>query len=257
MRVNLRFIWVSPIALLQFSLTVGMASRALAEGGARIEGGYIKKLSVGNLRKLNLKGRNGHYSLNNVELSRVYSDSIDLGTADRSCRVRATLLKTVLISQSRTVRTENQELLRMWAQKIPLVDQILRQRDSLGSMKPVVYDLLEPKDRRDLLWQEELVLLWSSNPADDSKIGDTQLRPAMPFPGQAVDVQYRGIREPAQQLVGKIILQILYIRDRGHPATLGAFVIVSKPSGDYEFYLVPHNLLDQIVISVEKSQKHK
>jgi hypothetical protein len=79
----------------------------------------------------------------------------------------------------------------------------------------------------------------------------------MPFPGQLVDVQYRGIKGVAKQLVGKIILQILYIRDQGHPATLGAFVIVSKPSGDFEFYLVPRSLLDQIVISGKQPERRK
>ena len=117
------------------------------------------------------------------------------------------------------------------------------------------YDLIRPKGKTDLEWQEELVLLWSSDPADESKIGDTQLRPPMPFPGHAVDVQYRGISGPANQLIGKIILQILYIRDQGHPETLGALVIVSKPNGDYEFHLVPRTLLDQIVIREKPPKK--
>lgn len=238
-------------------LISGMASCLAAEENARIESKHIKKLSFGNLRKLNLKGGNGHYTLNDVAIPRVSSDSVELSTPDQAVRVKATLLKTVLIAKSRPINIDNQEMLGNWAQEIPLIRHILAERDSLGSMKPIIYELLEPKDKRDLQWQEELVLLWSTDPADESKIGDTQLRPAMPFPGQAVDVQYRGIRGSARQLVGKIILQILYIRDRGHPATLGAFVIVSKPSGEYEFYLVPHSLLDQIMISGEKSQKHK
>jgi hypothetical protein len=235
-------------------LIAGMASCLTGEEIARIEGEHIKRFSFGNLRKLNLKGGNGHYTLNNVELPRVSSNAVELTTADQTVRVKATFLKTVLVSKSHPVNTDNQELLRNWTQKIPLVRNILAEQDSLGSMKPILYDLLEPKDKSDLEWQEELVLLWSADPADDPKIGDTQLWPAMPFPGQAVDVQYRGVKGPAKQLIGKVILQILYIRDQGRPATLGAFVIVSKPSGDYEFYVVPRSLLDQIVISGESSK---
>jgi hypothetical protein len=238
-------------------LSAGMASGLVAEEISRIDGEYIKKLSFGNLRKLNFKGGNGRYTLNDVELPLVSSDAVDLATANQCFRVRATFLKTVLISKSRPVNTDNQDVLRAWAQEIPLVAHILAEQDVLGSMKPVVYDLIEPKGKKDLQLQEELVLLWSADPSDDRKIGDTQLRPAMPFPGQLVDVQYRGIKGAAKQLVGKIILQILYIRDQGHPATLGAFVIISKPSGDYEFYLVPRSLLDQIVISGKQSERRK
>jgi hypothetical protein len=238
-------------------LASGMARCLAAEEIARIEGEHIKKLSFGNLRKLNLKGGNGHYTLNGVEIPHISSDTVELTTANQAVRIKATFLETILVSKSRPVNADNQEMLQNWAQQIPLVRHILAEQDLLGSMNPILYDLLEPKGKTDLQWQEELVLLWSANPSDDSKIGDTQLRPAMPFPGQAVDVQYRGIREPANQLIGKVILQILYVRDRGRPATLGAFVIVSKPSGDYEFYFVPRSLLDQIVISGERSKKHK
>jgi hypothetical protein len=235
-------------------LLIGMASGLAAKEIARIEGEHIKKLSFGNLRKLNLRGSNGHYTLNNIELPCISSQAVQLSTADQSFRIQATFLKTVLISKSRPVNAENENLLREWAQAVPLISHILKQQDFLGSMNPVVYELLEPKDKRNLQLQEEPVLLWSGDPADDSKIGDTQLRPPMPFPGQLVDVQYRGIRDAAKPLIGKIILQILYIRDQGHPATLGAFVIVFKPSGKYEFYLVPRGLLDQIVIGKEIKQ---
>jgi hypothetical protein len=236
-------------------LLTGMAGGLAAEESGRIEGRNIKKLSFGNLRKLTFKGGNGHYTLNNTELPPISSDAVELNTANRSFRVRATLLKTVLLSKSQPINTANQDLLREWAQEVPLIAHILTQKDSIGSMKPVVYDLLEPKGKKGLQLQEELVLLWSADPDDDSRIGDTELRPPMSFPGHVVDVQYRGIRDGSRQLVGKIILQILYIRDQGHPATLGAFVIVSKPSGDFEFYAVPRKLLDQIVISKENPRK--
>jgi hypothetical protein len=238
-------------------LVAGMAGGLAAEEISRIQGEHIKRLSFGNLRKLKLKGGNGLYTLNNVELPQISSERVELTTADQAFRVRATLLKTVLISRSRPVNLDNQDLLRYWAEQIPLVAHILTQRDSLGSMKPVVYDLLEPKGKQGLQLQEELVLLWSADPGDVPRIGDTELRPPMPFSGRVVDVQYRGIKDPAKQLIGKIILQILYIADQGQPATLGAFVIVSKPSGEYEFYAVPRSLLDQIVISGEKTKKPK
>jgi hypothetical protein len=134
------------------------------------------------------------------------------------------------------------------------VAKILGEQDSIGSMKPVIYDLVEPKGRQNFELQEEIVLLWSADPADRSKIGDTSLLPPVTFPGQLVDVQYRGLKASADRLVGKIILQILYVRDQGRPAVLGAFVIVSKPSGDYEFYLVPHSLLDRILMRTTGSR---
>ena len=65
---------------------------------------------------------------------------------------------------------------------------------------------------------------------------------------QLIDVQYRGLSVPADHLIGKIMLQILYIQDGGRWVTLGSFVIASKPTGDYEFYIVPRSVLDQIVI---------
>lgn len=238
-------------------LSAGMVGQLAAEGIARGSLEYIKKLSFGNLRKLNLQGGNGHYTLNNVELPTVSSDCVELITADRAYKVRATFLKTVLISKSRPVNLANQDLVRTWAREIPLVAHILSEQDSLGSMKPVVYDLAEPRGMQDLQLQEELVLLWSADPADESKIGETRLLPPMPFPGQIVDVQYRGIKGAGDRLVGKIILQILYIRDKGRPATLGAFAIVSKPSGDFEFYLVPRSLLDQIVIGGKQPERRK
>jgi len=61
-------------------------------------------------------------------------------------------------------------------------------------------------------------------------------------------VQYRGLSVPAEHLIGKIMLQILYIQDGGRWMTLGSFVVASKPDGEYEFYLVPASILEQIVI---------
>lgn len=226
-----------------------VAMRLAAERIAEPSVEYIKKLSFGNLRKLNLRGGNGQYILNNVQLAPVSSNTVDFSTANRSCRVRATFLKTVQISNSRPVSAGNQGLVRRWALEIPLVAHILTEQDSFGSIKPVVYELIDPKGKEGLHLQEEIVLLWSADPVDDPKIGETRLLPPMPFPGKLVDIQYRGVKAPATHLVGKIILQILYVREQGQtPATLGAFVIVSKPSGEFEFHVVPRSLLDQIVI---------
>lgn len=230
-------------------LSASVALPAVAEAFPQIPIEYVKKLSFGNLRKLYLKGGNGHYTLNDYTLPRVVSDSIELATKDQSFRVRATFLNTVLVAKSRPVNAKNTGLLQGWAQQIPLVAEILEQKDAIGSMKPVVYDLLEPSGRKDLKLQEELVLLWSADPADSAKIGLTSLMPLKPFPGHLVDVQYRGLKKSAERLVGKIILQILYIREENRPAiVLGGFVIISKPSGEYEFYGVPQSLLDRILI---------
>lgn len=230
-------------------LSASVTPPAVAEAFPQLPIEYVKKLSFGNLRKLYLKGGNGEYSLNDCPLPRVVSDSIELATKDQSFRVRATFLATVLVAKSHPVNAKNTGLLQGWAQRIPVVAEILGQKDAVGSMKPVVYDLLSPSGRKDLELQEELVLLWSASPADNSKIGLTSLLPPKPFPGQLVDVQYRGLKKSAEHLVGKIVLQILYIREEHRPAVvLGGFVIVSKPSGEYEFYGVPQNLLDRILL---------
>lgn len=79
----------------------------------------------------------------------------------------------------------------------------------------------------------------------------------MQLAGQLSDVQYRDLSVPFDHSISKIMLQILYIQDGGRWKTLGSFVIASKPSGDYQFYLVPRSLLDQIVISKEKQGKFR
>ncbi len=207
-----------------------------------------KKLSFGNLRKLNLAGGAGQYALNGIQLSRVLTDSIAMSTADQSIKVRATVLQSVLVALGQPVHDSDKPLLRQWRTEIPLVSDILKKHDSFGSVKPVAYDLLEPKDRKDLKLQEELVVLWSADPLKRRKVGDTTLMPPMSFPGQVIDVQYRGLKGGANQLIGKIILQILYIREKSKHFLLGGFVIVSKPNGDYEFYLVSMELLQRIII---------
>jgi hypothetical protein len=209
-----------------------------------------RRLTFGNLRKLILKGENGHYVLNGFDLPKITSGSLEMSTTDHGpCRVQASFLPTVLISKSRPVSISDKDLLATWEQHIPLVAHILKEQDAFGSIKPIAYDLIEARDRGTLQLQEELVLLWSADPVDDSTIGETRLFPPTPFRDQIIDVQYRGIKKAGTRLVGKIMLQVLYIRKQDRPATLGAFVIVSKPSGEYEFYSVPRALLDRIIIS--------
>ncbi len=104
------------------------------------------------------------------------------------------------------------------------------------------------EDREGLQVREQLTLLWSAAPADKTTIGRTGFGPPLHLAEQLIDVQYRGLSVPAEHLIGKIMLQILYIQDGGRWMALGSFVIVSKPSGEYEFYLVTRELLGQIVI---------
>ncbi len=217
------------------------------------------RLSFGNLRRLNFDGRNGRYTLNGTELSKVLSDSIHLDVpdhdvpdhdaAERLYRVRVTFLKTVLLYGGEAVIRENQPLLQSWAGEIPLVSRILKSGDMFGSIKPILYELVEPRPRSDLQLQEELVLLWSTNPLDKNKIGYPDLVPSTPFLEPIADIQYRGHKGHVTQLTGKALLQILYVKDRGVPHTLGAFVIVSKMNGQYEFYRVPRTCLDQIMVA--------
>ncbi len=136
-----------------------------------------------------------------------------------------------------------------------MVGKIIKQQDAIASLKPLAYALIAPRDGKGLHLREQLTLLWSADPADTKKIGHTGFGPAMNLSEPIVDVQYRALITPADHLIGKIMLQILYVQDGGEWMTLGAFVIVSKPNGDYEFYLVPRDLLDQIVIEKGESAK--
>ncbi|HET6841370.1 MAG TPA: hypothetical protein VFK06_06740 [Candidatus Angelobacter sp.] len=205
-----------------------------------------KKMSFGNLRKLSLEGGAGHYALNGVALSALSGDPICLSTADQSFTVRATFLKTVPVSFGHPINRTDETLLETWRRQIPLVAKILKEHDSIGSIKPVAYDLIEPKDSTDFQLQEELVLLWSSDRFQQRQIGETTLMTPLPFHEQIVDVQYRGLNRGVHQLRGKIILQILYIRNQSRHALLGGFLIVSHADGDYDFYVVPRELLARI-----------
>ena len=222
------------------------------------------KLSFGNLRKLNLEGGAGRYTLNGVELVKLDDRPMLLSDAEQRIKVRATFLETVKVSGGEAVYGSKKALVEDWAKRIPVVAEILKKKDSTGSLKPVVYDLLEPENRKDFKLQEELVLLWSADRMKVGRIGDTTLMPPASFPiriegdislmtpiqfsDRVVDVQYRGRNGGTDSLIPKIILQILYIRDGLKRILLGGFVIVSKSDGEFEFYLVPKTLLDEIVI---------
>jgi hypothetical protein len=219
--------------------------------------GQGKRHVFGNLRGLNLAAKDGHYALNAVDLDRVSSDSVEFSTADLSCRVRIALLETVLISKGEPVNASKKELVHKWSASIPLVSEILKQGDALGSLKPLVYTLIKPKDHFGLQLREQLTLLWSADPADKIAVGHTGFGSPMQLASQLGDVQYRELTLAPSSSISKIMLQILYIRTGARWMTLGAFVIASKADGEYEFYLVPRSLLDQIVISKEEQENHK
>src|SRR5215467_15458749 len=85
-----------------------------------------KKLSIGNLREVNFKGGNGHYTLNGTDLLRVSTESVVFNTADQSYRVQATLLRTVLLSNGRPIDSRDSKLVSHWSKTIPRVAQILK-----------------------------------------------------------------------------------------------------------------------------------
>jgi hypothetical protein len=211
--------------------------------------GQDKRHLFGNLRRLTFAIKNGHYILNDIALERVSGDSVEFATEDQSCKVRVAFLETVLVSKGEPVRPSNRDLLTRWSESIPLVSEILKQKDALGSLKPLVYSLIAPKGRNDLQLREQLTLLWSADPADKAVVGHTGFGPPMQLAAQLTDVQYRNLSVPLHDSISKIMLQILYIQDGGRWKTLGSFVIGSNPNGDYEFYLVPRSLLDQIVVN--------
>jgi hypothetical protein len=224
---------------------LGKSHAAIADGPAS---DLQSRFSFGQLRKLEFRGGNGHYALNGSELPRITTNSIDLESVDHIYRIRASFLKTIAVSDGQPADSVDKELLDAWARQIPLVDTILKQKDPIGSLKPIAYDLIAPKERKDLQLREELTLLWSAEPTEAKRIGATGLGPEMRFSEQLIDVQYRGLKLPADRLIAKAFLQILFLQDCASPILLGGFVIVSKPNGDYEFYLVPQSLLNEVLI---------
>lgn len=211
--------------------------------------GQGKPHLFGNLRRLNFTVKNSHYFLNDIELEQIAGDSVELAALKDTYRIRVVFQETMLVSKGEPVDARNRDLLKEWSQSIPLVSEILSQKDVLGSLKPLVYTLIAPKGTNNVQLREQLTLLWSADPADQTAVGHTGFGPPMRLTGQLSDVQYRDLKPlPSDHSISKIMLQILYIRDGGRWMTLGAFVIVSKPSGEYDFYLVPRSLLDQIVI---------
>ena len=213
-----------------------------------------RSLPFGNLRKLNLTGVGGRLVLNGIELEKITSDSIDLESASREFQVRAMFLKTVIVKDGEAVDSRDKEALEIWSKCIPEVARVLRNKDSLGALKPVVYELMEPNERTDLQIREELMLLYSTDPENDPKVGEVNLLPPKPFPGQVTDIQYRVPKLRGGRLNTKIKLQILYVQDQDRPAILVAWVIVSKPNGDYEFYRIPQSSLDAILLDDQTSK---
>jgi hypothetical protein len=99
----------------------------------------------------------------------------------------------VLVTKGEPLDVHNKELVHTWSENIPLVAEILKQQDALGSLKPLIYTLVAPKDRNDLQLREQLTLLWSADPADKTAIGHTGFGPPMQLAGQLSDVQYRDL----------------------------------------------------------------
>lgn len=211
----------------------------------------VSRPSFGALRTFNFQQQNDHYILNGAELQPVTAEFVDLVTADQYYRVRATFGTTVVVSNGKPVESRHADVIRNWSKDIPRVAEILKQHDLIGSLKTVTYDLIEAKARSVLQLQEQLTLLWSADTTEAKHIGRTGLGPLMRFSEPVVDIQYRTPNGSQHRLLRKIFLQILYVRDRQYAMVLGSFLIVSRPDGDYEFYLVPRNILNQIVMGVK------
>src|SRR5258708_17615121 len=175
-----------------------------------IQGARADKPSFGNLRKLALERGSGQYVLNGTKLSRISADAICLNTADLSHTICITFLETVLLSKGEPIDRSKKDLVSKWSEQIPLVGKILKQQDPIASLKPLGYALIAPKDGKGLHLRE---LLWSANPADRNKIGDTGFGPLIQLSEPMVDIQYRGLIAPSDHLIAKIMLQILYIQD--------------------------------------------
>lgn len=207
-----------------------------------------KRPSFGQLRKLSFKGGNGRYELNGTELSRVSKESVILCTVDQSIKVRVTFLSTVLVSGGEPIYKNDSGLLKDWAENVPRVEEILKRQDKIGSLKLITYDLVKSKDHKDPKLQEQLTLLWTTDPMEIRNIGHTGFGSLISLSQPVADIQYRSPNGVPDRLFSKMFLQILYVLDGARPIMLGALGIFSKASGEYEFYSVPRFLLNQIVI---------
>jgi len=210
-----------------------------------------QKPVFGKLSKVSLSGGDGHYVLNGSDLLPVNSSSVDVQTRDGIYKVRVSLLKTVPVSRGLPSDPSDKGLVEKWLHYVPLIRDVLGKQDAIGSLKPVAYDLLAPKDKEGIELREEVLLLWSADPAEMQKAGVTTLHSPLPFQEQIIDVQYRGLSGDVQQLHGKAMLQILFLKGHEEHFLLGGFVIVSKANGAFEFYLVPRPVLDQIVVGAK------
>lgn len=203
--------------------------------------------SLGRLGRFTFAGHDGHYTLNGAELPRILSDKVYLKSLDGAFKISVTFGDTIQVANGKPLEEGQNAMLQTWAQRVPLVAKLLKNQDPMGSFTLLLYDLIEPTGVQTLQIREEIVFLRSTDPEDDRFIGVPILRLPIPLPGRIVDVQYRGL-EKAGPFFSKIALQLVYIRSESGHSLLGGFVIVSKASGEYEFYLVPQSLLDQIVI---------
>jgi len=217
-------------------------------GNELVPVGPACRLVFGNLRKLVLEGGSGPWTLNGYWLAKISDAPFSLSTSGMQYRVQVSFETTVMISSALPAGPRSKSLLDRWASENPALRRVLARQDDIASVKLVRYGLIQPRGRTDLQLQEELVFLWSSNPDDSGKIGDTSLLPPVDFPGRLSDIQYRGIKHPAGALFGKIVLQILYVRDQSRSFLLGGFVIASRPTGEYEFYLVPMDVLRSVIV---------
>lgn len=211
----------------------------------------ICQSSGGNLRSLHFEVKDGRYALNGIQLPKITANSVLLSTANHAYKVRVTLLKTVLVSHGKPIDQGDRELLEHWSKDIPKVSAILKQQDTLGSLKVVSYDLIGLQKRQNLQLQEQLMLLWSANPIESKRVGQMGFGTPMRFTEPLVDVQYRASNFGSDHLFKKTFLQIFYIQRGDRRMTLGSFVITSNPSGAYEFYLIPRGVLDRIVIATK------
>ena len=202
----------------------------------------------GNLSNLTFDSSDHRSALNGFWLPLISSPSVQVQGGTTDYKARITFLKTIRLSQGKSQDAADRALLDNWIQSIPLVAQTLKKQDWIASLEPVIYDLLESKVREGLELQEAIATLWTDNPADAADIGNPRVFPPVKFiDNQLVDIQYRGLKNAANQLFTKLVLQVLYILDHKHRVRIGAFLIVSRPDGSFQFYLIPDVLLADII----------
>ena len=212
--------------------------------------GFAQTGQTGNLRPIQFAGSSSQsrYTINGTVLQKLSDEPIELVTSDGACKAAVAFSKTVVVNNGKPVDDHDGEILKAWAKNPAIEDKLKNLKRENAALKQITYS---QRDSNCPQIREQVAILISQDPDDKKYVGKMAFGPMRDFSEPVPDLQSRRLRV-SEGPINKIILQILWVQDHGQQKSLGAFVIVAKTSGEYEFHLVPRTLLDQLVIVDQK-----